>query len=245
MSKLSVENNLDKNKVNSLLNISSATTTTSNLNINAINATSMSSLDSSSPFKKQIPRISILHADEPKQKLNNLSVSTNITPSHSKSSCLSQLNNNNNTSSNINNCSSNRLSIENSLVKNSNSSNMTKKKTKFQNPCKIFRRAIPKMPKPLAILCCITNIFIPGSGLFYEICLKNLKFKKKTIFLIGTLISAFSILCCGTKHRHKNNIFAFILNFVAFLLQISSACIIFGWIWSIKYGILFVHLASE
>jgi hypothetical protein len=39
-----------------------------------------------------------------------------------------------------------------------------KKKKKIENPFKLFRRAIPIMPKPLAILCCIGNIFLPGSG---------------------------------------------------------------------------------
>jgi hypothetical protein len=32
---------------------------------------------------------------------------------------------------------------------------------------------------------------------------------------------------------------------MAFILQMSSAIIIFGWIWSIKYGVTFVHLASK
>ena len=43
---------------------------------------------------------------------------------------------------------------------------ITKKeiKKKVQTPCKVFRKAIPRMPKPLAILCCIANIFLPGSG---------------------------------------------------------------------------------
>ena len=30
-----------------------------------------------------------------------------------------------------------------------------------------FRKAIPIMPKPLAILCCLFNIFIPGFGKFF------------------------------------------------------------------------------
>lgn len=29
-----------------------------------------------------------------------------------------------------------------------------------------FRKAIPIMPKPLAVLCCIFNIFFPGLGIF-------------------------------------------------------------------------------
>ena len=87
-----------------------------------------------------------------------------------------------------------------------------------------FRRAIPTMPKPMAIICCVMNILLPGTG---------------------TLVAAFSVICCDTKHGYSNNIFAFLMNLCAFILQFCSCIIIFGWIWSIKYGLLFVRLTSK
>jgi hypothetical protein len=86
-----------------------------------------------------------------------------------------------------------------------------------------FRKAMPVMPKPLAIACCLLNILFPG---------------------LGTLISSVSVFVCAT-HGYDTNVKAFLVNFLAFLLQLCSAIIIFGWIWSIKYGLLFIQLASN
>ncbi|CAF0771115.1 unnamed protein product [Brachionus calyciflorus] len=86
-----------------------------------------------------------------------------------------------------------------------------------------FRRAIPIMPKYLAILCCILNILFPG---------------------LGTFISSFTIFCCAS-HKCDTNLKAFLTNFLAFILQLCSAIILIGWVWSIKYGLLFVHLSDQ
>jgi hypothetical protein len=86
-----------------------------------------------------------------------------------------------------------------------------------------FRKAMPVMPKPLAIICCLFNILFPG---------------------LGTLISSLSVFVCAS-HGYDTNLKAFLVNFLAFLLQLCSAIIIFGWIWSIKYGLLFIQLASK
>lgn len=121
-----------------------------------------------------------------------------------------------------------------SREKNSNDENQKEiVKTSF------FHKAIPIMPKYLAIICCILNIVIPGLG--------NIQNNEKILNCSknkGTLISSFSIFCCA-KHKCETNLKAFLINFFAFILQLCSAVILIGWVWSIKYGILFVHLSSR
>jgi hypothetical protein len=111
-----------------------------------------------------------------------------------------------------------------------------------RKPDGFFRKAIPIMPKPLAILCCLFNIFIPGFGKFFPLkfFLRILIFHMNT----GTLISAFSVFCCA-KHGYNSNIKSLLVNLLAFFLQLITAIVIFGWIWSIKYGLLFVNLSSK
>ena len=86
-----------------------------------------------------------------------------------------------------------------------------------------FRKALPVMPKPLAVVCCVFNILFPG---------------------LGTFISSLSVFFCAT-HGYDTNMKAFLVNFLAFVMQLCSAIIIFGWIWSIKYGLLFIQLSSK
>ncbi|GAB6021096.1 hypothetical protein CHUAL_003729 [Chamberlinius hualienensis] len=86
-----------------------------------------------------------------------------------------------------------------------------------------LRKAVPIMPLPLAIILCILNIFFPG---------------------IGTLLSAFTVFCCGkTECETKRQ--GFILNVVAALLQLVTLIIIVGWLWSIAWGIIFVKIAKK
>ena len=61
---------------------------------------------------------------------------------------------------------------------------------------------------------------------------------------IGTLISAFAVFCCG-KHDHEKNIVAFFYNLLAAILQSATIFILVGWIWSIRWGILFVQLSGK
>ncbi|XP_071080150.1 protein stum homolog isoform X1 [Haliotis cracherodii] len=81
--------------------------------------------------------------------------------------------------------------------------------------------AIPCMPLPVAVMCCVLNILIPG---------------------LGTIISAFSVLC-GAKTRIDKPIKAFGLNILSALLQMASFIIIVGWVWSIIWGMNFVQIA--
>lgn len=62
-------------------------------------------------------------------------------------------------------------------------------------------------------------------------------------YILGTLISAFAVFCCG-KHGHEKNIVAFFYNILAAILQSATIFLLVGWIWSIRWGILFVQLSG-
>jgi len=85
----------------------------------------------------------------------------------------------------------------------------------------VLHRAIPAMPLPLAIICCIINIIAPG---------------------VGTLLSSFACLCCGSTRLDSPGK-AFCLNLVSAILQMLTFLLIVGWIWSIIWGMNFVQLA--
>jgi hypothetical protein len=61
--------------------------------------------------------------------------------------------------------------------------------------------------------------------------------------ILGTLISAFAVFCCG-KHDYEKNIVAFFYNLLAAILQSATIFLLVGWIWSIRWGILFVQLSG-
>jgi hypothetical protein len=63
-------------------------------------------------------------------------------------------------------------------------------------------------------------------------------------FVLGTLISAFAVFCCG-KHDYEKNIVAFFYNLLAAILQSATIFLLVGWIWSIRWGILFVQLSGR
>jgi hypothetical protein len=104
------------------------------------------------------------------------------------------------------------------MPRDSRSQNHDKQKTNG-----FFRRAMPTMPMPLAVVCCLLNIITPG---------------------FGTLLAAFSVFCCA-RHKCDTNLKAFFTNVLAFFLQLLSALVIFGWVWSIRYGLMFIHMSSK
>ncbi|XP_075904559.1 protein stum homolog [Nelusetta ayraudi] len=88
-----------------------------------------------------------------------------------------------------------------------------------------LRAAIPTMPFPLAVICLFLNTFIPG---------------------LGTLISAFAVLC-GARNdliSERGVCCVFWLNVAAALIQLLTAVIMVGWIMSIFWGMDMVILAS-
>ena len=64
-------------------------------------------------------------------------------------------------------------------------------------------------------------------------------------YITGTLLTAFSVFCCGTTTRLESRLMAFAFNIVAGLLQLMTFLVIVGWIWSISWGMTFVQLASQ
>ncbi|XP_072169316.1 protein stum homolog [Diadema setosum] len=85
-----------------------------------------------------------------------------------------------------------------------------------------FRAAVPCMPTPVAVVCCLLNLVAPGTG---------------------TLVSAFACLCCG--YPEVRPVVAFFWNLLAAFLQMLTFVFIVGWIWSIIWGMTFISLASE
>ncbi|XP_042906788.1 uncharacterized protein [Parasteatoda tepidariorum] len=84
-----------------------------------------------------------------------------------------------------------------------------------------FRKAIPHMPIPVAVVLCLLNVVLPG---------------------VGTLISAFTVFCgCTTEHPGRQT--PLMYNLLAALLQLLLTPIIVGWIWSIYWGITFVNIS--
>ena len=61
--------------------------------------------------------------------------------------------------------------------------------------------------------------------------------------LAGTLISAFSVFCCG-RTRISEPLHAFGLNILSAVLQMLTFIVIVGWIWSILWGLTFVQLSG-
>jgi len=85
----------------------------------------------------------------------------------------------------------------------------------------IFRKALPVMPIPIAVILCILNI-IPG---------------------IGTFFAAFFSLCF--PHALGSKCKGFWINIAAALLQVISCPIMVGWIWSVIWGMTMIQLARK
>jgi hypothetical protein len=85
----------------------------------------------------------------------------------------------------------------------------------------IFRKALPILPLPIAIVLAVLSI-VPG---------------------LGTLLAAFLSLCF--PHALENKCKGLFINLSAALLQIITAPIIVGWIWSCIWGMTMVQLARN
>ncbi|XP_039260046.2 protein stum homolog [Styela clava] len=89
-----------------------------------------------------------------------------------------------------------------------------------------LRGAIPIMPMPLAITCCVLNFFLPG---------------------IGTITASFCVFCCANIGQSAGGkMGCFCLNFWIGWLQLFTVWLfLFGWIWSIMWGWAFVAASAE
>ncbi|CAK8692728.1 unnamed protein product [Clavelina lepadiformis] len=85
--------------------------------------------------------------------------------------------------------------------------------------------AIPTVPLAYAWICLFCNVFAPGTG---------------------TFLMALAALCgAKTNSKKPSRCKDFLLNLVAFLLQLLTALLIVGWIWSIFWGMNVVTQANE
>ncbi|KHN78955.1 putative transmembrane protein C1orf95 -like protein [Toxocara canis] len=87
-----------------------------------------------------------------------------------------------------------------------------------------FRKVVPCLPMPLAGLCCLINVFVPG---------------------FGTIIAALSTLCCSTLPHHVTRSRALPMNLLAGFLQFITFPLVVGCVWSIIWGLLFIQIAQE
>lgn len=89
------------------------------------------------------------------------------------------------------------------------------------------RVAVPAMPMPLAILCCILNFLVPG---------------------LGTIIAGFSACCCSRNEDMSAmaQLGSCCISFSIGLLQLlTTALLLFGWIWSCIWGVFFLGMSAE
>ncbi|XP_053377593.1 protein SPEC3-like [Mercenaria mercenaria] len=89
------------------------------------------------------------------------------------------------------------------------------------------RIAVPAMPLPMAIFCCVLNFLIPG---------------------LGTAIAGLSMFCCARNEAMDalDKFFGCCVNAGIGCLQMLTAlfCLI-GWVWSCVWGYYFIFSSSE
>ncbi|XP_078000897.1 uncharacterized protein LOC144453465 [Glandiceps talaboti] len=90
-----------------------------------------------------------------------------------------------------------------------------------------IRAAIPIMPLSVAIVCCTLNCIIPGTG---------------------TIISGFTLFCCGSPQDHtkKDEITDQVwTNFWVGISQLMTITfLLVGWFWSIAWGVLMLQISQ-
>jgi len=85
----------------------------------------------------------------------------------------------------------------------------------------VFRKALPVLPLPIAIILAVLSI-VPG---------------------LGTFFAAFFSFCF--PHASGNKCKGFVINICAALLQVITAPIMVGWIWSCIWGMTMIQLARK
>lgn len=88
-----------------------------------------------------------------------------------------------------------------------------------------LKRAIPSLPMCMAVFCLIVNCLLPG---------------------IGTVIASFASLCCAdVRGVDTGKLGLFCINFWIGWAQLILVVFGIGWIWSIFWGMLFLHQAKS
>nr|XP_046908647.1 probable WRKY transcription factor protein 1 [Dermatophagoides farinae] len=83
-----------------------------------------------------------------------------------------------------------------------------------------FRKAVPTLPLAIAVMFCMLNLLLPGSG---------------------TFLASFAIVFGSqTEYGPGYGYQAFLICFLSSLLQFITAILVFGWVWSIMWGIVFI-----
>ncbi|XP_052782133.1 TM2 domain-containing protein DDB_G0277895-like [Mya arenaria] len=92
---------------------------------------------------------------------------------------------------------------------------------------KTKRIAVPAMPMPIAVICCILNFLVPG---------------------FGTMLAGFSVCCCSRNEDMDccSKFGSCMMSVGIGLLQlITTALLLLGWIWSCFWGVFFLGMSSE
>ncbi|XP_039260433.1 protein stum homolog [Styela clava] len=89
----------------------------------------------------------------------------------------------------------------------------------------LLRSAIPRVQVPIAWLVLFFNVFLPGTGTL--------------------ILSLFSLCGVPTDLKKQNFCLAFLINLLTAFLQMITAVIIIGWIWSVYWGMFAVTEANE
>ncbi|VDM97811.1 unnamed protein product [Thelazia callipaeda] len=93
------------------------------------------------------------------------------------------------------------------------------------NDITMMHEAIPFLPVPVAVLCFVLNIIVPGSG---------------------TIVSGLSALCMGQPRIHfkeGRKLVTLLVNFLVGVSQFFTITFLFvGWFWSIAWGgLIIIH----
>ncbi|XP_078492930.1 protein SPEC3 [Ciona intestinalis] len=82
------------------------------------------------------------------------------------------------------------------------------------------------MPMWCAVTCLFVNCLLPG---------------------FGTIMASFSVICCAdVSQKNSGKGGTFCLNFwVGWLQMITLFFVLFGWVWSIVWGVAFVQAAAK
>jgi len=89
------------------------------------------------------------------------------------------------------------------------------------------RLAVPALPMPVAVLCCVLNFIFPGLGTFVAGCC-NLCCGKKDGMTAGQL-------CAGCA----------VSTGIAFLQLLTTVLFFIGWIWSCIWGVTFIGWSAN